>query len=75
MRSCNQLLKTYSRQCPTLPGTGVPSTIGVGELNFCVRDGNRCGLSAITTGKLMIFVFKGLTSPFENHTEAAIAET
>ena len=53
MRSCNQLLKTYSRQCPTLPGTGVPSTIGVGELNFCVRDGNRCGLSAKTTGKLM----------------------
>jgi hypothetical protein len=34
-----------------LPGTCVPSTFGAGELNFCVRDGNRWGLSAITTGK------------------------
>ena len=50
-RSAYALLKNYSRQRPTLPGTGVPSTIGVGKLNFCVRDGNRCGLSAITTGK------------------------
>ena len=57
-----QLLKTYSRQRPTLPGTGVPSTIGVGELNFCVRDGNRCGLSAIATRKLMI-----LSIPFSGN--------
>ena len=26
-----------------------PTTIGAGELNDCVRHGNRCGLSAITT--------------------------
>ena len=26
-----------------------PSTIGAEELNFCVRDGNRCGLFAIVT--------------------------
>ena len=55
----------YSRRLPTLPGTGVPSTIGVEELNFCVRDGNRCGLFAKTTGKLYIF-FSSLFS--ENHT-------
>src|SRR5690625_136286 len=26
-----------------------PTTIGAGELNFCVRHGNRCDLSAIAT--------------------------
>ena len=54
MRSAYALLQNYSRRRPTLPGTGVPSTIGVGKLNFCVRDGNRCGLSAMTTGKIGI---------------------
>ena len=34
---------------PTLPGTIVPSTIGAGGLNFCVRDGNRCDPSAMAT--------------------------
>ena len=34
---------------PTLPGTFVPSTIGAGGLNFCVRDGNRCDPSAMAT--------------------------
>ena len=28
-----------------------PTTIGAGELNDCVRHGNRCGLSAIVTGQ------------------------
>ena len=44
-------LKTYSRRRPNLPGTCVPSTFGAKELNYCVRNGNRCDLFAITTGK------------------------
>ena len=28
-----------------------PTTIGAGELNCCVRHGNRCGLSAIAAGQ------------------------
>ena len=39
-----------NRQRPTFPGSFPPSIIGAGELNFCVRDGNRCILSAIVTG-------------------------
>jgi hypothetical protein len=38
---------------PTLPGPCGPSTIGDEELNFCVRNGNRCILFSITT----IFIF------------------
>ena len=34
-----------------------PSTLGVRELNFCVRDGNRWILSAIVTG----MVYKALS--------------
>ncbi len=34
---------------PTLPGSFPPSTISARELNFCVRNGNRCILSAIVT--------------------------
>ncbi len=41
-----------SRQCPTLPQK-ICSTIGAGGLNYCVRDGNRCDPSAITTGKII----------------------
>ena len=51
-----------------LPGTGVPSTFGTGELNFCVRDGNRCGLSVKITGKLVNLLIKNFPF-FENHTE------
>jgi hypothetical protein len=40
-------LVTWRRS--TLPGPCGPSTIDTGELNFCVRDGNRCGLSVIAT--------------------------
>ena len=35
---------------PTFPGSFPPSIIGAKELNYCVRDGNRCGLPAIVTG-------------------------
>ena len=34
---------------PTFPGSCPPSIIGANELNFCVRDGNRCILIAIVT--------------------------
>ena len=33
----------------TLPGSCPPSTISAKELNFCVRNGNRCILFAIIT--------------------------
>ena len=39
------------RQRLILPGRVQPSTFSTGELNFCVRDGNRWSLSVITTGK------------------------
>ncbi len=38
-----------NRRRPTLPGRIRPSTIGATGLNFCVRNGNRCDPSAITT--------------------------
>ena len=41
-----------NRQRPILPGRVQPSTFGTGELNYCVRCGNRWDLSVITTGKL-----------------------
>ena len=39
-----------NRQRPAFPGSLPPSIIGAGELNFCVRDGNRCVLPAVVTG-------------------------
>ena len=42
--------KKLNRQRPTFPGSHPPSIIGAEELNFCVRDGNRCDLLAIATG-------------------------
>ena len=45
----NEGLFKLIRQRPTLP-RGLPrSTIGAKELNFRVRDGNGCDLSAIAT--------------------------
>ncbi len=38
------------RRGPTFPGRLQPGILGTGELNFCVRDGNRCGLSVKLTG-------------------------
>ena len=34
---------------PIFPGRLQPSIFGAGELNFCVRDGNRWTLTAINT--------------------------
>ena len=45
-----EAFKIKSRQRPTLPQETC-STIGAGKLNFRVRDGNGCFLSAIATGK------------------------
>ena len=50
-----------NRQRPTFPGSFPPSIIGAKELNFCVRDGNRCSLPAIVTG----FSFEGLFCTFK----------
>ena len=38
---------------PTFPGPYGPSIIGDAELNFCVRNGNRCILYSIATTYLM----------------------
>ena len=40
----------WIRQRPNLPGRVQPSTFGTGELNFCVRYGNRWDPFVITTG-------------------------
>ena len=34
-----------------------PSTIGAKELNFCVRNGNRCDLLAIATRNLLTYSY------------------
>ena len=38
------------RQRSIFPGRLQPSILDTDELNFCVRNGNRCGLVVITTG-------------------------
>ena len=45
-----QRFLSLNQQCPILPGSFPPSTVGAKELNYCVRDGNRCILPAIVTG-------------------------
>ena len=40
---------SLNQQLPILPGRRQPSTFGVYELNYCVRDGNRWSLVAIAT--------------------------
>ena len=42
-------LKEVNQRLPILPGRLQPSTFGVYELNYCVRDGNRWTLVAIAT--------------------------
>ena len=59
MRSTNWAKEDYlPRRLPTLPRACARSTKGVKELNYCVRNGNRCGLFAITTGKLFVIFIK-----------------
>ena len=51
---------------PIFPGSRPPSIVGAGELNFCVRDGNRWTLTAINTNSvwmaLAIFYINTLLS-------------
>ena len=58
---CVQKIK--NRRRPAFPGGRPPSIISARKFNCCVRDGNRCSLSAIATGYHVDSVFfKSLTS-------------
>ena len=46
--------KEKGRHLPIFPGRLQPSIFGTIELNFCVRDGNRCDLDVIGTGHAML---------------------
>ena len=48
------------RQQSIFPGRRQPSIVDASELNFCVRNGNRCGLTAITTGMVESLIPSGL---------------
>ena len=52
------------RQRLILPGRVQPSTFSTGELNFCVRDGNRWNLSVIATGNGSYFIASPFSSCF-----------
>ena len=51
---------------PIFPGSRPPSIVGVHELNFCVRNGNRWTLTAINTNScgwlLTIFYIKSVST-------------
>ena len=50
MRSTDWAMEEYECwRLPIFPGRRRPSIFGVIELNFCVRNGNRCTLNAINT--------------------------
>ena len=53
---------------PIFPGSHPPSIVGVHELNFCVRDGNRWTLVPISTN------YKGYTLKTEHQSNFAIME-
>ena len=57
------------RRCHTFPGSFPPSIICVTELNYCVRDGNRCDLRDIITGFSIMKVVpsKPNNAAFKNH--------
>ena len=52
------------RQRLILPGRVQPSTFSTGELNFCVRDGNRWNLSVIATGNCGYLIASPFSSCF-----------
>ena len=60
--SISEIKVIKNRQRPTFPGSFPPSIIGAKELNYCVRDGNRCILPAIVTGLRVPFVPSKLKS-------------
>ena len=47
---------------PIFPGSRPPSIVGVHELNFCVRDGNRWTLMTINTNYYIVQL--ALLQPF-----------
>ena len=47
-----------NQRLPILPGRHQPSTFGVYELNYCVRDGNRWTLVAIATESVRVCTLK-----------------
>ena len=49
------------------PGRCHPSIVSTGKLNFCVRNGNRCGLPVITTGKLAVQAPRGAFLYVQNY--------
>ncbi len=49
---------SFNQRLPILPGRHQPSTFGVYELNYCVRDGNRWTLVAIATESVRVCTLK-----------------
>ena len=45
----SRLVLLFMLALPIFPGSRPPSIVGVHELNFCVRDGNRWTLMTINT--------------------------
>ena len=58
-KKANHLVSLLLNQrLPILPGRLQPSTFGVYELNYCVRDGNRWTLVAIATESVRVCTLK-----------------
>ena len=53
-----QVCLLLNQRLPILPGRLQPSTFGVYELNYCVRDGNRWTLIAIATESVRVCTLK-----------------
>ena len=54
---------------PIFPGSHPPSIVGVHELNFCVRDGNRWTLMTINTNYINAFKHFLLGDPYRIRTD------
>ena len=54
---------------PIFPGSHPPSIVGVHELNFCVRDGNRWTLMTINTNYIKGFTLYLLGDPYRIRTD------
>ena len=64
---CKQRYKIHKCwRFPIFPGRHQPSIFGTTELNFCVRDGNRCTLSVINTNLFSLLSFDSfiIISPY-----------
>ena len=54
-KSPNLSVEAFVFALPIFPGSHPPSIVGVHELNFCVRDGNRWTLMTINTNYEMVY--------------------